>query len=135
MSPVEVLDRLIGIDDCVPHILDRAADVGLVDVERFLHLLLSCLQTSFDAGDRSDPQLGVSADPAILDQPDWHWIEVVELRSTLFVGRHQPRFLEDLQVVHDAIPGHLGEGGCTTRPASGRPARTVCRAGVFGWGR
>ena len=73
--------------------------------------MLSCFQTSLDAGNRSDSWLGVSADPAIMDQPDGDRIEVVVLGPALFVGGHQICRFEDPEMVHDAIPGHLGEVG------------------------
>ena len=46
-----------------------------------------------------------------MDQPDGDRIEVVVLGPTLFVGGDQISLFEDPEMVHDAIPGHLGEVG------------------------
>ena len=66
---------------------------------------------SLDAGNRSDSWLGVTTDPAIMDQSYWYRVEVVEFGSALFNGGHQFRLLENAEMVHDSISGHPGEVG------------------------
>ena len=66
---------------------------------------------SLDAGNRSDSWLGVTTDPAIMNQSYWYRIEVVELGSTLLEGGHHSGVLENAEMVHDAISGHPGEVG------------------------
>ena len=67
------------------------------------------LQVPLEGGHRADDRLGVLADPTIRDEADRNGIEVVALLAPDAAGRDQFRALEDVQVAHDAEPGHIGQ--------------------------
>ncbi len=54
--------------------------------------------------------LGVLVDPPVVDQPDRHRIEEVQLLPTCFSCDHEARVFEHAQMLHDAEAGHLQLG-------------------------
>jgi hypothetical protein len=64
------------------------------------------LQPCLQRGELRDDRLGVSADPPVVDEPDWDRIEVVELLPSNPAGRQQTGVFEDAEVLHHAESGH-----------------------------
>jgi hypothetical protein len=105
---VVVLRGLLAVGDRAPDPLRIGLDVDAVHVVRRGHsgTLLQVLLQRAQGSDYGRREL---ADPAIVDQADRHGVEVVPLLATDLPRRDQVRRLEDVQVTHDAEPGHPRE--------------------------
>src|SRR4051794_17524946 len=68
---------------------------------------MSALQLVLEVDERRDVALRVLVDPPVVDQPDRHGIEEVQLLPAGSAGHHEPRVLQDAQVLHDAVARHL----------------------------
>ena len=60
-----------------------------------------------EVGERRDVTLGVLRDPAVVDEPDRHRVEEVQLLPSRPAGDDEPGAFEHLQVLHHAEAGHL----------------------------
>ncbi len=65
---------------------------------------------AFQIRERRDPALGVLVDPPVVDQPDRHRVEEVQLLAPRPALDYEPRLLQYAEVLHDAEPGHLQLG-------------------------
>src|SRR6478672_9967995 len=63
-----------------------------------------------EVDERRDSALGVLVDPAVVDQPDRHRVEVVELLPAPAARDDEARLLEHLEVLHDPEARHLQPG-------------------------
>ena len=95
-----VLAADLGIRDRLPEALGRRADVDLE------HLFHRSLQSLLDLAERCRPGLGVLAHPPVVDEPDRHGVQVVQLLAALPPCDDEPGLLEQLEVLHDAEAGH-----------------------------
>ena len=68
------------------------------------------LQFVLEIRERRDAVLGVLVDPPVVDQPDRHRVQEVELLPALPAGDDEPGVLEHAQVLHHAEAGHLELG-------------------------
>ncbi len=62
------------------------------------------------SGERRDVVLGVLVDPPVVDQPDRHRVQEVQLLPARPAGDDEAGVLEHAQVLHDAEAGHLELG-------------------------
>ena len=60
--------------------------------------------------ERRDAVLGVLVDPPVVDEPDRHRVQEVQLLPALPAGDDEPGVLEHAEVLHDAEAGHLELG-------------------------
>ena len=63
-----------------------------------------------EVDERRDPALRVLVDPAVVDQPDRHRVEVVQLLPAPAARDDEPRLLQHLEVLHDPEARHLEPG-------------------------
>jgi hypothetical protein len=77
---------------------------------------MSVLQAPLQVRERRDVTLPVLVDPPVVDQPDGHCVQEVQLLPPRPARDHEPRVLQHAQVLHDAEARHrqlrleLGEG-------------------------
>jgi hypothetical protein len=77
---------------------------------------MSVLQAPLQVRERRDVTLPVLVDPPVVDQPDGHCVQEMQLLPPRPARRHEPRVLQHAQVLHDAEARHrqlrleLGEG-------------------------
>ena len=91
-------DRRVG--DRLPQALGRCADV---DLEDFLHRLL---HFGLEADQAGRPRLGELAHPAVVDEPDRDWVEVVQLLASTAPAHDEARLLEQAQMLGHGDAGH-----------------------------
>ena len=91
----------IAVRDGFPEPLRRGPDV---DFEDLFH---GTFQPGFEVAEGSGPWFCIFADPAVVDQPDGHRIHEVEFLPTPTAGHHQAGILQLLEVLHDAVAGHV----------------------------
>jgi hypothetical protein len=95
--------RDIGVDDDLG--LDLDGDRG----DGFLgHGWTPSLDASFEGDELGRRCLGERAEPALLDLRDRHRVEVVDAVPPLAGEDHQAGVGQHVEVVHHAVPGHLG---------------------------
>ena len=70
-----------------------------LDAHWFLQMSLQRTQLRYE-------RLCVTADPAVVDEPDGYRIQEVELLSADPPGCHQVGRFEDAEMLHDAEPAH-----------------------------
>jgi hypothetical protein len=65
------------------------------------------LQFGLEVGKRRYAALGVLVDPPVVDQPDRHGIQEVQLFPARPARHDEVRIFEDAQVLHDAEARHV----------------------------
>src|SRR3954462_8808703 len=68
------------------------------------------LQLALEIRERRHSALGELVDPSVVDEPDGHGVEVVELFPSDLPRDDETGVLEDAEVLHDAEARHLQLG-------------------------
>src|SRR5262249_29715638 len=66
----------------------------------------SLLHSFLEAAQHCGPELGVLVDPSVMNQPDWHGVQEVQLFPAAALRDDQARRLEDSEMLHDAETCH-----------------------------
>src|SRR5512143_983167 len=64
------------------------------------------LELTLQGREPRGPRLRVLADPALVDEPDRHWVQEMELLSAPLAGDDEIRLLQHLEVLHHAEARH-----------------------------
>jgi hypothetical protein len=71
---------------------------------------MSLLQFGFEVRKRRHVALRILVDPPVVDQPDRHGVQEVQLLPSRPARDHQARVLQEAQVLHDAEACHFQLG-------------------------
>ncbi len=113
-AAVVVAERELRLGDGRPHPIGRGADEDLRDSMR----AIPCLAVGTHGGllhERLKGKQNVRGaspelvEPAVVEPSDGDGVEVVEPPAAAPMRDHQPRLLQDAQVLHDRDAGHLGK--------------------------